>query len=99
MKAQLGMSEIHKRQNDKTNKNTLTVAIAALVLSVLSIGLQFCISKKPTNIENQELKDIKTTLEKLQNSHQSDSVIFYLKMISKGNIKKETLAHQKSTNP
>jgi hypothetical protein len=92
MKAQLGMSEIHKRQNDKTNNNTLIVAIAAVWLSVLSIGLQFWISKKPTNIESQELKDIKTTLQKLQSSYQSDSVIFYLKMISKGIIIKDTLA-------
>ncbi len=93
MKAQLGMSEMHKRQNDKTNRNTLIVAITAVTLSVISIVLQFWVSERPTNIESQELKEIKASLEKFQSVHQSDSVLFYLKKISGSNMKKHSLVN------
>ena len=93
MKAQLGMSEIHKRQNDKMNRNSFIVAITAVTLSVGSIALQFLVSKSPTNIESKELNEIKADLEKYQSIHQSDSVLFYLKKISASNIKKHSLAN------
>ena len=56
IKMQLALSEIHKRENNKTNMYILAVAIIAVLLSILSILLQWqsSLQQGQPNIEEMQ---------------------------------------------
>jgi len=86
--ARLGLAEIHKRQLEKSNRISTSIAIFALLLSVSSILIQYEITHKPQQIENRSLDNIEIELGTIISSNKSDSILFYLKAISKNNNQK-----------
>jgi|ERR1035437_5570166 hypothetical protein len=87
IRAQLGLAEIHKRQNDRSNRITIGIAVLALILSLSGIGFQWYISQTPQNIESKDIKEIKDNMDKILIDHRTDSLLFYLKEISKNPIR------------
>jgi hypothetical protein len=80
LRAQLGLAEIHKRQNDISNRSTFRISIAAIILSLFGVFFQWYISKQPMKMESKDLQEIKTILEKEQVSQKLDTALIYLKL-------------------
>jgi len=87
IRAQLGLAEIHKRQNDRSNRITIGIAALALILSLTGIGFQWYISQKPQNIESKDIQEIKASFDKFFIDQKTDSLLFYLKEISKNQVR------------
>ncbi len=79
IRGQSGVSEIHKRQNDRTNRNTKYIAISAIFLSVISVIAQFYISRQTITVQSDDLKAIKNHLDGNTVFQKTDSILFYLK--------------------
>jgi hypothetical protein len=86
IRAQLGLAEIHKRQNDRSNRIAIGIAILAIILSLSGIGIQWYISQKPQTIESKDIQEIKSNLHNIYIDQKTDSLLLYLKEISKNPI-------------
>lgn len=79
IRAQLGLAEIHKRQNERSNCYILTIAIFSLILSLSAIYMQWKTATKPINIENSSLQEITNILKDKTLTQKLDSILFYFR--------------------
>jgi len=82
IRAQLGLAEYHKRQNDRFNFITIGIAFLALVLAFVGVCFQVHLSKTPQKIESQDIQEIKTNVDFIRSDKKMDSLLFFVKEVT-----------------